>query len=62
MADSGLIYIMKSIEQKLKNSKQMGFNVNKCKLHRITCRKSTVIKYVHSMYQANALSDNQDRC
>ena len=33
----------------------MAFNVDKCKLLRITYRKSSVIKY---MYQANALSDN----
>ena len=36
----------------------MAFNVNKCKLLRITYRKSSVIKYVYNMYQANALSDN----
>ena len=36
----------------------MVFNVNKCKLLRITYRKSSVIKYVYNMYQANALSDN----
>ena len=37
---------------------QMAFNVNKCKLLCITYRKSSVIKYVYNMYQANALSDN----
>ena len=36
----------------------MAFNVNKCKLLRITYRKSSVIKYVCNMYQANALPDN----
>ena len=36
----------------------MAFNVNKCKLLRITYRKSSVIKYVYNMYQAKALSDN----
>ena len=36
----------------------MVFNVNKCKLLRITYRKSSVIKYVYNIYQANALSDN----
>ena len=36
----------------------MGRNVNKCKLIRITYRKSSVIKYVYNMYQVNALSDN----
>ena len=36
----------------------MAFNVNKCKLLRITYRKSSVVKFVHNMYQANALSDN----
>ena len=40
------------------NTWQMVFNVNKCKLLRITYRKSSVIKYVYNMYQANALSDN----
>ena len=35
-----------------------GIYVNKCKLLRITYRKSIVIKYVYNMYQANALSDN----
>ena len=36
----------------------MAFNVDKCKLLRITYCKSSVIKYVYNMYQANALSDN----
>ena len=36
----------------------MAFNVNKCKLLFITYCKSSVIKYVYNMYQANALSDN----
>ena len=36
----------------------MAFNFNKCKLLYITSRKSSVIKYVYNMYQANALSDN----
>ena len=36
----------------------MAFNFNKCKLLCITYRKSSVIKYVYNMYQANALSDN----
>ena len=36
----------------------MAFNVNKCKLLCITCRKSSVIKHMYNMYQANALSDN----
>ena len=40
------------------NTWQMAFNVNKCKLLCITCRKSSVVKYVYNMYQANALSDN----
>ena len=44
--------------QKLANTWQMAFNVNKCKLLTITYRKSSVIKYVYNMYQANALSDN----
>ena len=44
--------------QKWANTWQMVFNVNKCKLLRITYRKSSVIKYVYNMYQANALSDN----
>ena len=44
--------------QKWANTWQMAFNVNKCKLLRITYRKSSVIKYVYNMYQANALSDN----
>ena len=35
-----------------------AFNFNKCKLLCITYRKSSVIKYVYNMYQANALSDN----
>ena len=38
----------------------MAFNVNKCKLLRITYRKSSVIKYVYNMYQANALSYSYD--
>ena len=33
---------------------QMAFNVNKCRLLCITYRKSSVIKYVYNMYQANA--------
>ena len=36
----------------------MAFNVNKCKLLRITYLKSSVIMYVYNMYQANALSYN----
>ena len=36
----------------------MAFNVNKCKLLCITYPKSSVIKYVYNMYQANALSDD----
>ena len=44
--------------QKWANTWQMAFNVNKCKLLRITYRKSSVIKYVYNMYQVNALSDN----
>ena len=36
----------------------MAFNVNKCKLFRITYRKSSVNKYVCNMYQANAQFDN----
>ena len=44
--------------QKWANTWQMAFNVNKCKLLRITYRKSSVIKYVYNMYQANALSNN----
>ena len=35
----------------------MAFDVNKCKLLSITYRKSSVVKYVYNMYQANALSD-----
>ena len=35
-----------------------GIYVNKYKLLRTTYRKSSVIKYVCNMYQANALSDN----
>ena len=35
----------------------MEFNVCKCKLLRITYCKSSVIKYVYNMYQAN-VSDN----
>ena len=34
----------------------MAFNVHKCKLLRITNRKSCVIKHVYNLYQANALS------
>ena len=44
--------------QKWANTWQMAFNVNKCKLLCITYRKSSVIKYVYNMYQANAISDN----
>ena len=44
--------------QTLANAWQMAFNVNKWKLLRITYSKSSIIKYVHNMYQANALSDN----
>ena len=40
------------------NTWQMAFNVNKCKILCITYCKSSVIKYVYNMYQANALSDN----
>ena len=36
----------------------MAFNANICKLIRITYHKSTVIKYMCNMYEANALSDN----
>ena len=36
----------------------MAFNVNKYKLLCITYRKSSLIKYVYNMYQANAVSDN----
>ena len=36
----------------------MAFNVNTCKFCCITYRRSSVIKYVYNMYQANALSDN----
>ena len=36
----------------------MAFNFNKCKLLCISYRKSSIIKYVYNMYQANALSDN----
>ena len=36
----------------------MTFNVIKCKLLRITYRKSSVIKYAYNMYQANASFDN----
>ena len=36
----------------------MAFNVNKCKPLCITYSKSSVIKYVYRMYQANALSSN----
>ena len=36
----------------------MSFNINKCKPLCITYCKSSVIKYVYNMYQANALSDN----
>ena len=44
--------------QKWANTWQMAFNVNKCKLLHIIYRKSSVVKYVCNMYQANALSDN----
>ena len=44
--------------QKWASTWQMAFNVDKCKLLCITYRKSSVIKYVYNMYQANALSDN----
>ena len=44
--------------QKWANTLQIAFNVNNCKLLRINYRKSSVIKYVYNMYQANALSDN----
>ena len=37
---------------------QMAFEVNKCKLLRITYRKSCVVKYVYNMHQVDALSDN----
>ena len=36
----------------------MAFNCNKCKLLCITYCKSSVVKYVYNIYQANALSDN----
>ena len=36
----------------------MAFNANKCKLLRITYRKSSVIKYVYNMYKTNVLFDN----
>ena len=44
--------------QKWANTWQMAFNVKKCKLLRNAYRKSSVIKYVCNMDQANALSDN----
>ena len=44
--------------QKWANTWQMAFNPKKCKLLSITYRKSSVVKYVYNMYQANALSDN----
>ena len=44
--------------QKWANTWQTAFNVNRCKLLCITYRKSSVIKYVYNIYQANALSDN----
>ena len=44
--------------QKWSYTSQMVFNVKKCKLLRITYRKSTVIKYEYNIYQVNALSDN----
>ena len=44
--------------QKWANTWQMAFNVNKCKLLRITYRKSSVVRHVYNIYQANALSDN----
>ena len=40
------------------NTWQLAFSVNKCKLLCVTYRKSSVIKCVYIMYQANALSDN----
>ena len=43
--------------QKWANTWQMAFNVNKCKLLRITYPKSSVVRYVYIMYQANALYD-----
>ena len=36
----------------------MAFNVNKCKLLPITYCKSSVIKHVYNVYQANALPHN----
>ena len=43
--------------QKWENTWLMAIIVNKCKLLRITYCKSSVIKYVYNMYQANVLSD-----
>ena len=37
---------------------QIAFNANKCKLLCISYHKSSVMKYVYNMYQANALSYN----
>ena len=47
--------------KKRANTWQLTFNVNKCKLLCITYHKSSVIKYVYNIYQANALSDNNYR-
>ena len=44
--------------QEWANTWQMAFNVNKCKLLCVTYRKSSVIKYVYNMYQANTSYDN----
>ena len=43
--------------QKRANTWQMAFNANIWKLLYITHRKSSVIKYVYSMYHVNTLSD-----
>ena len=58
--DSDSISLQEDIFKLLKwaNTWQMAFNVNKCMLHRITYSKSSVIKHVYNMYQANSLSDN----
>ena len=36
----------------------MAFDCNKCKLLRVTYRKSTAIIHVCNMYQENAIFDN----
>ena len=59
-SESDSIFIQEDIFklQKLENTQQIAFNVNKCKLKCITYCKSSVVKYVYYMYQVNALSDN----